>query len=345
MAKRDYYEVLDVKKDATVEEIKSAYRGLAKKYHPDRNPGDKEAEEKFKEATEAYDVLSDESKRKAYDQYGFDSVDHSHGFGQNAYRDFSDLFSGGFDRIFGSMFGNRFKQRPTQSSKGQSIRSHIPIELKDLYGDVEKEVTYKHEVKCNHCNGTGAEDQESVTCPLCGGSGMYARQQGFMSFSSTCPNCHGTGKIIKNPCHICHGKGSATEESTLTIKIPKGYEPETDILIQGKGNYTKGCSIPGDLYVMGHLVDDGKFQKNGLDLYTEVDVPLVTAIKGGVARIELPDGETIDVKIKPGTQSGSYMSIRGKGIRHEGVLYIQPKVNIPSKLTQQEYDDLKEIVQ
>lgn len=344
MAKRDYYEVLGVDKKASADDIKKAYRKIALKNHPDRNPDNKEAEAIFKEATEAYEILSDTDKRNNYDRYGFAGVDNNQGFGNAAYRDFSDLFSGmGFD-MFDSMFNRRPRQQP-QQVKGQSIRVNVDIPLSDFYKETTRTISYKHRVKCDTCNGTGSEDKKEMTCPQCRGTGMYTRMQGFMTFSSTCPNCNGTGKILTNPCKKCLGKGVVDKEDDITIKIPKDFNEGNDLLIANKGNYVKGCYEAGDLYVRVNLANDGKFTKKSHDLLTEVSVSCIDAMLGSEVEIVLPDNEKIKVNIKKGIQPNDCIRVKGKGVLGKGDLYIKVGVSIPENISKEDYEKLSKIVE
>jgi len=346
MSKRDYYEVLGINKNATQDEIKKAYRKLAITNHPDKNPGDKAAEDRFKEATESYEVLSDESKRRNYDQFGFAGVDSSQGFGGAAYRDFSDIF-GGFGDIFGSMFGsNPFSrsQRTTTPTKGQSIRITTNIDLKDLYNDTEKEITYKHLVKCEHCNGTGSKDKTETTCPTCHGSGMFTQRQGFMSFSTTCSRCGGTGKVIEHPCNDCNGEGVIKKEDTVKVKIPKDFSIGSDLLINNKGNYVKGCYESGDLYIKIDLNEDELFIKENHDLITPLEITYDEAICGTTKHITLPDGEDLEVVVPEGTQPFNYIKVKNKGINGKGNLYIKVIILIPTGLSKEQLDKIKNLV-
>ena len=333
---RDYYEVLGIKKDASSEEIKKAYRSLALKYHPDRNPGDKEAEDKFKEITEAYEVLSDETKRKNYDQFGFNGINGNYQDFNNsaAYRDFADLFRGfrGFSDLF-SGFDGQDPAPPPQ--KGQSIRVHTYITLKDLTQNFQKDIEYKHLCKCVDCDGTGSADKKKETCSVCNGRGFTIRQNGFMTLRSTCATCGGTGQVITKPCTTCRGIGAIAKYDTVKVSIPRGVEDSTDLVLKNKGNETPGCLEPGDLYIKIHIEDDPIFTRQNKDLIAALNISFKQAIFGDSITFENFDGEKILLKVKEGTQPESVVRVRGKGLPiyntdSRGDLYIQYRVRLPS---------------
>lgn len=338
MAKRDYYEVLGINKNATEDEIKKSYRKLAVQYHPDRNPGNKEAEEKFKEATEAYEILSDKEKRQNYDRFGFDGVNGSYSdFNSSAaFRDFADIFShfSSFSDFFG--FGNR-QQKPKTSKKGQSIRVPINMELKEVMTSVEKDLTYKHLIKCKDCNGTGSKTGKRESCPTCHGTGMKTQQAGFMTMSRTCRTCRGLGTIITDLCDTCHGEGLVTEEKTIKVKIPEGISGDQDIILSNLGNDTTESSEPGDLYVRPVINPDPYFLRQGYDLITGLDISFKQAILGDKIKIKNLDNSILDIEIKPGTQPNEILKIENVGIpfsnsgyKRRGDLFIQVNVQIPN---------------
>lgn len=353
--RKDYYEVLGVKKDASSEEIKKAYRSLALKYHPDRNPGDKEAEDKFKEITEAYEILSDESKRKNYDQFGFNGINGSYqDFNSSAaYRDFSDLFrnlrnSERFrDMFYG--FGDTEAESPIPQ-KGQSIRVHTYVTLKDLTQDTQKNIEYKHLCNCKACNGTGSADGKRETCSVCGGRGFTLRQNGFMSIRSTCMKCGGTGQVITKPCTECNGNGVVTKYDTVTISIPKGVEDSSELIMRNKGNENPGCTEPGDLYIRVHIQEDPIFTRQNNDLIAALNISFKQAILGDSITFENFDGEKILLKIREGTQPETIVRLKGKGLPvyntdTRGDLYIQYRVRLPlpSELDDKSITSLKNI--
>ena len=318
--KRDYYEVLGVSKSATQEEIKKAYRKLAIENHPDRNPGDKAAEERFKEATEAYEVLSDETKRKNYDSYGFAGVDGSQGFGGAAYRDFSDLFSGSFSSIFEDLFGfGGSSSRPRTKSNpnvGQSIRVNIEVDLQDIVQDFKKEMTYSHQVTCEACHGTGSSkgSNSSTICATCGGLGQIRQSSGFFTMSRPCPTCGGRGSVIKNPCPNCRGNGTVRKSQTLKIKIPAGIESGTDIIIPQMGNAVANCATPGDLYVRVNVRPHRYFVRSGEDLYVQIPISMTQAALGLDINVKNLQGESIRVSIPSGIQNGKMIRVKGQGL-------------------------------
>uniref|UniRef100_UPI00298EC2F2 molecular chaperone DnaJ n=1 Tax=Treponema sp. TaxID=166 RepID=UPI00298EC2F2 len=277
MAKRDYYEVLGVQKGCSLEDIKKGYRKLAIKYHPDRNPGDKEAEEKFKEATEAYEVLSDDQKRPIYDQYGFAGLDGMGAGGgggySHAYSDFSDLFGGGFGDIFENLFGGGMggmggRSRRQESGQGASLRYDLEIDFKEAVYGTKKDVRFTHEATCSACGGSGcAAGGSKKTCPRCNGMGQVARSAGFFTVQQTCPTCGGTGKVIDNPCRSCHGTGVEQKSSRVTLTIPAGIQEGKRIVIPHQGNAGRNGGPAGDLVVVVHINDHPYFERDGYDLY------------------------------------------------------------------------------
>ncbi len=343
--KRDYYEVLGVSKTATKEEIKKAYRKLAIENHPDKNPGDKAAEERFKEATEAYEVLSDDTKRKNYDSYGFAGVDNSQGFGGAAYRDFSDLFSGGFGSIFEDLFGfgggSTYSRARSQGNvqTGQSIRVNIEVDLQDIMGDCKKEMTYNHQVPCEACHGTGSSKGTSSTktCPTCGGAGQIRQSSGFFSMSRTCPTCGGRGTVISDPCPICRGTGTVKKSQTLKIKIPAGIENGADIIIPQMGNAGQNNATPGDLYVRVNIRPHKYFVRQNEDLFVQIPISMTQAALGLDIEVKNLMDQTIKVSIPAGVQNGKIIRVKGQGLpRYKSIstgdLYIKFQIETPKRL-------------
>ena len=344
--KRDYYEVLGVSKNASQEEIKKAYRKLAIENHPDRNPGDKAAEERFKEATEAYEVLSDETKRKNYDSYGFAGVDGSQGFGGAAYRDFSDLVAGGFGSIFEDLFGfgggGATRQRAQGNPNvGQSIRVNIEVDLQDIVADFKKEMTYSHQVACEACHGTGSSkgSASTKTCPTCGGMGQIRQSSGFFSMSRTCPTCGGRGTVITDPCPNCRGTGTVRKSQTLKIKIPAGIESGSDIIIPQMGNAVANCATPGDLYVRVNVRPHKYFVRSGEDLYVQIPVSMTQAALGLDINVKNLQNETIKVSLPAGVQNGKIIRVKGQGLPRyknldsRGDMYIKVQIETPKRLS------------
>ncbi len=353
--KRDYYEVLGVAKGASKEEIKKAYRKLAIENHPDRNPGDKAAEERFKEATEAYEVLSDDTKRQNYDNYGFAGVDGNQGFGGAAYRDFSDLFSGSFGDIFSDLFGfgggsSRTRAR-SNPNVGQSIRVNIEVDLQDLMEDFKKEMTYSHQVACEACHGTGSANgtASNVTCPTCGGVGQIRQSSGFFSMQRTCPTCGGRGFVIKDPCPNCRGTGTVRKSQTLKIKIPAGIESGSDIIIPQMGNAVANCATPGDLYVRVNVRPHRYFVRSGEDLYVQIPISMTQAALGLDINVKNLKGETIKVSIPAGIQDGKIIRVKGQGLPryrnqdYRGDMYIKVQIETPKRLSMKAKQIMKQL--
>lgn len=353
MAKRDYYEVLGVQKSASADEIKKAYRKLAVKYHPDKNPGNKEAEEKFKEAAEAYSVLSDADKKAKYDQFGHAGVDgagpdFSGGFG-NLNDILNDLFGGAFGGGFGGFggFGGGFGggQRRERVYRGRDIRVRVKLTLEEIARGVEKEISIEKNVPCPDCGGRGARNSSDIkTCPACNGTGQVQRVvNSFLGQTvtySTCQQCGGEGKIISNPCHTCNGTGLVRQRESIKVKIPAGVEAGMQMTVQGEGHAAKNNGINGDLLVVIEEQEHPDFRREGSNLlYTKV-ISVVDAMLGCEVEIPCLDGKQ-KIRIEPGTQSGTVTRLRGKGLPSvnsygTGDLYVKIAVWIPKKLTKEE---------
>ena len=353
MAKRDYYEVLCVDKSASADEIKKAYRKLAIKYHPDKNPGNKEAEEKFKEAAEAYSVLSDADKKAKYDQFGHAGVDgagpdFSGGFG-NLNDILNDLFGGAFGGGFGGGFGGfggfGGGQRRERVYRGRDIRVRVKLTLEEIARGVEKEISIEKNVPCPDCGGRGARNSSDIkTCPACNGTGQVQRVvNSFLGQTvtySTCQQCGGEGKVISNPCHTCNGTGLVRQRETIKVKIPAGVEAGMQMTVQGEGHAAKNNGINGDLLVVIEEQEHPDFRREGSNLlYTKV-ISVVDAMLGCEVDIPCLDGKQ-KIKVEPGTQSGTVTRLRGKGLPSvnsygTGDLYVKIAVWIPKKLTKEE---------
>lgn len=347
MAKRDYYEVLGVQKGASLDEIKKGYRKLAIKYHPDRNPGDKEAEEKFKEATEAYEVLSDDKKRPIYDQYGFAGLDGmgagAAGGYSHAFTDFSDLFGGGFGDIFENLFGGGMggmggRSRRQEPGQGASLRYDLEIDFKDAVYGTKQDVRFTHEVPCSSCNGTGcAPGGSRKTCTTCNGMGQIGRSAGFFTVQQTCPTCGGTGKVIDSPCRACRGTGVEQKTSRVTLTIPAGVDEGKRIVIPHQGNAGRNGAPSGDLIVVLHVKEHEYFERDGYDLYCAAPVSLSQAALGATITIKSLDDKEIDLKIPAGTANGKIFRVKSEGVPaangRKGDLYIKVMIQVPSKLT------------
>ena len=360
MAKRDYYEVLGVDKNASEEDIKKAYRKIAIKYHPDRNPGSKEAEEKFKEAAEAYDVLHDPQKRQQYDQFGFDGP--MGGFGgfngggfsmDDIFSMFGDVFGGrgGFSGFSGFGGGGR---QPAQH-RGSDLRLKVRLSLQEVATGVTKKFKVRKDVTCSHCHGTGAEDGSGTeTCPTCHGSGVVTRTTqslfGMMQTQSVCPTCQGEGKIIKNKCHECHGTGIVKGDEVVEIKIPAGVAEGMVVNVPGKGNAAIHNGIPGNIQVFIEEEPNSTFVRDGSSLIYNLLLDFPTAALGGTAEIPTVDGSKVKIKIEPGTQPGKTLRLRDKGLREvqgygrdTGDLIVNISIYVPKELSKDEKKALEEM--
>ncbi|MGR6033995.1 MAG: molecular chaperone DnaJ [Candidatus Nitrosoglobus sp.] len=314
MAKRDYYEILGVARNASDAEIKKAYRQLAMKYHPDRNPDDKAAEEQFKDVQEAYDVLSNARKRTAYDQFGHAGVgigSGSGGYGSEGGPNFSDIFGDVFSDIFGAATG---RNSGRQAYRGADLRYNLDLTLEEAVAGTTARIRIPTYVMCKICNGSGAEPGTSpITCPTCGGHGQVRMQQGFFSLQQTCPRCHGSGQIINTPCLACHGEGRVQEHKTLSVKIPPGVDTGDRIRLSGEGEAGENGGPPGDLYVQVQIKEHPIFSREGDTLHCEVPVSIVTAALGGELDVPTLTGRA-KLKIPAGAQSGQIFRLKGKGV-------------------------------
>lgn len=346
MSKRDYYEILGVDRSADDKEIKKAYRRLAMKYHPDRNPDDAAAEEKFKEATEAYEILADSQKKAAYDQYGHAGVDPNAaggGFGGGA-GGFSDIFGDVFGDIFGGGGGGGGRSR---SSRGADLRYNLELDLEDAVRGKTVKIRIPTQVTCNPCNGSGAaKGSTPETCGTCHGAGQVRMQQGFFSVQQTCPACRGQGKIIKNPCSSCHGSGMQEEEKTLSVKVPSGVDTGDRIRLAGEGEAGAQGGPSGDLYVQVSVKEHPIFVRDGRNLYCDVPITLVDAALGGELEVPTLDGR-VKLKIPAETQTGKMFRLRGKGVEPvrggpAGDLMCRVVVETPVNLNKKQKDLLKE---
>jgi molecular chaperone DnaJ len=341
--KRDYYEVLGVNRDASEEDIKKAYRRLAMKHHPDRNPDSKDSEEKFKEAKEAYEMLSDPEKRRAYDAYGHAGVNPQMGGA-------GDAGFGGFADAFGDIFGDIFGGGRGRSSvyRGADLRYNLEITLEQAARGTETKIRIPAMEECETCKGTGAKPgTQPKTCTTCAGAGAVRMSQGFFSVQQTCPTCHGSGKMISDPCGSCAGAGRVKRHKTLAVKIPSGIDEGDRIRLSGEGEAGMNGGPPGDLYVVIHLKEHAVFQRDGNDLHCEMPVSFTTAALGGEIEIPTLDGQA-KVKIPAETQTGQVLRLRGKGIKgvrasHPGDLLCQVVVETPVRLTERQKELLREL--
>lgn len=357
MAKRDYYEVLGIARDASVDDIKRAYRRLAVQFHPDRNPGDKKAEEQFKEATEAYEVLRDEKKRRTYDQFGFAGVEGMSGGGQghdysSVFRDFEDIFgdfSGIFESFFGGGTGGR-RRSEANVMRGSDLRYNLEIPFEEAVFGTKVEVAYQRNIACATCKGSGAQSGSGKKmCPTCGGSGQVRRSSGFFSIASPCSTCGGEGFIIEHPCRSCNGTGLETKNQKIKVTIPPGMESGKRINIPGQGDAGPNGGPAGDLYVYIMVRPDTHFERQGNDLYCAVPISITQAALGAEIQVSSLDGKRIKLKVPSGTQNGRTLRVRNEGIPYvhnpnrRGDLYVKILVQIPSKLSSRAKDLLKEL--
>jgi len=348
MSKRDYYEVLGASRNASEAELKKAYRRAAQKYHPDRNPDNREAEEKFKECKEAYEVLTDSRKRAAYDQFGHAGVDPSMGGGgygpAGAGAGFSDIFGDVFGDIFGGARGGRGGQRVY---RGSDLRYNLELSLEDAVAGTEVKIRVPTLVSCEVCGGSGAKKgSEPKTCTTCNGHGQVRMQQGFFSLQQTCPHCHGSGTVISDPCSTCHGKGRVQERKTLSVKVPAGVDTGDRIRLAGEGEAGENGGPPGDLYVQVQVKPHPIFRRDENNLYSDVPIGFVTAALGGELEVPTLNGR-VTLKIPPETQTGRMFRMRSKGVKPVrggpvGDLICRVNVETPVNLTRRQKELLQE---
>lgn len=353
--KRDYYEILGVSRDAQADVIKKAYRKLAMQYHPDKNPGDKSAEDKFKEAARAYEVLGDPEKRARYDRFGHQGVDGPMGGGAGPqFHDVGDIFEA-FGDIFGDFFGQQ-QGRGRQGARGNSprrgadLRYILEIDLKDVLESSQKPISFECEDDCKTCEGTGAEaGSKPEICPACGGRGQVVRSQGFFSMATTCGQCRGQGTIIKNPCHTCHGRGRVAIEKKLLITVPAGVDTGTQLRMTGEGEPGSKGAPAGDLYVEIRVKPHKKFEREGAHLYAELEIDYIQALLGGEMEVETLRGKKT-MQIPRGVQYGEQVKLPGEGLpslrgARVGDLVYLLKITFPKKLTKEEEKLLRQIAE
>lgn len=347
MSKRDYYEILGVQKDADEKTLKSAFRKLAMQFHPDRNPGDAEAEQRFKELNEAYQALADPQKRAAYDRFGHDAFTQGGAGGPGFGNDFSDFMSDIFENFFGETRGRGGRQGGGRE-RGADLRYNLEIGLEEAFQGKTESIVLPTSVSCEACSGTGAKPgSKPRACPTCAGHGRVRAQQGFFTVERTCPNCHGRGEVIDDPCGSCGGAGRVTRERTLSVNIPAGVEDGTRIRLAGEGEAGLRGGPAGDLYIFLSIKPHQFFQRDGADLFSRVPISMVTAALGGEFTTPTIDGSDAKVKIPAGTQTGKQFRLRGKGMpvlrsREVGDLYIQVVIETPQNLTKRQRDLLEE---
>ena len=363
-AKRDCYDVLGVSKNASKDEIKKSYRKLAIKYHPDKNPGDQSSEEKFKEATEAYEILGDDQRRKLYDQFGHEGVS-TQGGGFQGFRssaDFEDLF-GGFSDLFGSdifesffggfgdIFGRTGRSTRTRErvTRGSDIRYDVNLSLEEVAFGKKIEVQLVREEHCSKCTGTGARDGSGLnTCPSCGGTGQVSRTQGFFTIATTCSRCRGTGKVIKDYCPICKGSGLINKKRRIVLDIEPGFENGTVLRLQGEGNAGPNSGPRGDLIIVVHEKPHPNFLRKGNDAVCQISISVYQAILGVNIKVPTLDGKTVRITIPPGTQSGRVFRLRKEGIpylkrRGRGDQLVKIIVKIPENISAHEKKVIEEL--
>ena len=350
MAKRDYYEVLGISRGASEQDIKSAFRRLAKDCHPDRNASDKSAEQKFKELNEAYEALKDPQKRAAYDQFGHAAFDgrggHGHGFGP----DFASSMSDIFDDLFGEFMGGRRGGGPRRSGRerGADLRYNMEVALTEAFSGKTAQIRVPTSITCNGCSGTGANPgTKPSACPTCGGIGKVRASQGFFTIERTCPGCHGRGEIISDPCSECSGKGRVVKERQLSVNIPAGVEDGTRIRLAGEGEAGLRGGPAGDLYIFLSIKPHEFFQRDGADIFCRVPISMTTAALGGQIDVPTIDNGKTRVKVPEGTESGKQFRLKGKGMpvlrsKVTGDMYIQVEVETPKSLNTRQRQLLEE---
>jgi molecular chaperone DnaJ len=349
MAKEDYYRILGVSRDATKEELKKAYRKLAMEYHPDRRPGDKAAEQKFKDINEAYEVLRDDQKRAAYDRFGHAAFQPGEagagGFGAGFGPGFADIF----EEMFGEFMGGGRRARPT--GRGADLRYNLEISLEEAFAGAKTTIRVTTAVTCETCKGTGsAAGKPPETCGTCRGAGRVRSQSGFFTVERTCPTCGGTGQVIRDPCRACAGTGRVQADRTLQVQIPAGVEDGTRIRLAGKGEAGVRGGPPGDLYVFVSIRPHRFFRREGADLYFRLPLPMTRAALGGSIEVPTISGERARLTIPPGTQTGEQFRLRGKGMsvlhgQSRGDMYVETFVEVPVNLTERQKKLLEEFEQ
>ena len=345
MAKRDYYEILGLSRGASEQDIKSAFRRLAKDCHPDRNPGDTSAEQKFKELNEAHETLRDAQKRAAYDQFGHAAFDgHGRGFGP----DFASSMSDIFDDLFGEFMGGRRGTRQRSGrERGADLRYNMEIELSEALAGKTAQIRVPTSVTCEACTGSGASPgTQPSACPTCGGIGKVRATQGFFTIERTCPSCQGRGEIINDPCGSCRGSGRVVKERTLSVNIPAGVEDGTRIRLAGEGEAGLRGGPAGDLYIFLSIKPHEFFQRDGADIFCRVPISMITAALGGNIDVPTVDGSQTRVKVPEGTESGKQFRLKGKGMpvlrsKVVGDMYIQVEVETPKNLTRKQRELLE----
>ncbi len=349
---KNYYDILGVSKSASESDLKSAFRKLAMQYHPDKNPGDAEAEKKFKEINEAYEVLKDPQKKAMYDSGAYNASSGGAGFGGNSgFRGFGGFegFEGDLGSIFDDLFGGNRSTRTSNVRKGNDLLYNLSISLEEAYTGLDKEITINALSKCSLCNGKGTEgDLEYINCSTCKGSGKLRQSAGFFSIEKTCPTCYGVGRSVKNPCKKCKGTGTEKANRTLSVKIPAGIENGMRIRLSGEGEAGANGAQSGDLYISVNIKSHQVFTRKGTDLYMTIEIPMSVAALGDVISIKTIDAKTIDVKIPDGIQNGQMIKLKDRGMKvlnraSCGSLYIETIVKTPQTLTKDQKKALESL--
>ena len=343
MEKRDYYEVLEISKTADATEIRAAYKRQALKYHPDRNNGDKAAEEKFKEASEAYQILSDPQKRQIYDTYGHSGLSGQPGFGFSNTEDIFSSFGSIFEDLFG--FGGDSSRSWSRGRRGENVRYDLQLSFEEAVFGTSKDIEFERYEKCQNCSGTGSSSGSKTTCSTCGGSGQMRHSQGFFSISMPCSTCGGSGQVVKNPCKLCHGKGVLLKKKTINIKVPAGIDSGMKLRVENEGSSGSSSNLNGDLYVVIHVKESSTFERDGADVITQVVLSYPQAVFGCDLQIPSLNG-TSSIHIKPGTCAGERIVLKGEGIKKlhgigKGDLYVEFQIDIPKKLSDTQAEALK----
>ncbi len=350
MAKQDYYKLLGVERDANADDLKKVYRKLAMQFHPDRNPDNKEAEQKFKDISEAYDVLSDEQKRAAYDRFGHAAFEQG-GMGAGGAGPGGGGFASGFADIFDEMFsdfGSGGGQRGNAAGRGSDLRYNMEVTLEDAFKGKKATIRVPTSVECEGCNGSGAAGSSGpVACGTCHGAGRVRSQSGFFTVERTCPSCQGTGQVIREPCTSCSGTGRVHKEKTLSVNIPAGVEDGTRIRLSGEGEAGFRGAAPGDLYIFLALKTHRLFQRDGANIYCRVPIPMTTAALGGTLEVPTVDGGRARITVPAGSQTGNQFRLRNKGMtilrtNSRGDMFVQAVVETPVSLNKKQKEILKE---
>ena len=344
---KDLYEILGVARDASDADLKKAFRGLAMKYHPDRNPGNDEAEQKFKEINLAHEILKDDEKRAAYDRYGHAAFENSGSGGRAGGSDFGSGFADIFDEMFGEFMGGGRRGRGA-NHRGSDLRYNLEISLEDAFGGRSTEIRVPTAVSCDSCDGSGAEGgAQPISCPTCHGAGKVRSQQGFFTVERTCPGCRGAGQVIDKPCPGCNGTGRTQKEKALSVKIPPGVEDGTRIRLSGEGEAGLNGAPGGDLYIFLSVSQHHLFQREQSDIFCKVPMSMTAAALGGVVEVPTIDGGKAKVNVPSGTQTGQQFRLRGKGMsvlnaRQRGDMYVESRIETPVNLSRKQRELLQE---